>query len=117
MARFARNRASIWGTETLGIVAICRMTGVVPEKPSAHSCEGNRKAMNRGRDGMRCSSEHGGTSTGGTVAFGKEFRSMDFLAGIRNRVADQYVRTADYVLFLTRCELFLELVLLSRRFD
>lgn len=37
----------------------------------------------------------GETSTGGTVAFGKEFRSMDFLAGIRNRVADQYVCTAD----------------------
>lgn len=64
---------------------------------------GETRAMSRGRDGMpvvarseRASERTSGeTSTGGTVAFGKEFRSMDFLAGIRNRVADQYVCTAD----------------------
>lgn len=42
VARFARNRgASIWGTETLESLAICRMTGVVPEKPCMHRCGGN----------------------------------------------------------------------------
>lgn len=118
VARFARNRASIWGYGDARIVAICRMTGVRSRK-TVHApwraWRGAEGAMDS-RWFERASEQAVGQERAQVERSVRKRIQVDGLSGrygIGSPINTHRLYTAD-VLFLTRCELFLELVLLSR---
>lgn len=114
VARFARNRASIWGYGDARIVAICRMTGVRSRK-TVHAPWWTRRGAEGAMD-SRWFERAVGQERAQVERRVRKRIQVDGLSGrygIGSPINTPFV--PPDVLFLTRCELFLELVeLLSR---